>query len=582
MRSGKSILDEAVVGPVMLPAAGAGATCATELGPANAAEMLRTELARWLSADPPGDLAALDLARAVTREVRWVGTHFLDARVLADLAAIRDRLAGRGGMLDAFLECILAKHDGRYWNRTYLFLPVLERLVDGPDAPLDPIGLAALLAADVVRYELCASRRGKQVSDLDRPDGRTLNTRVRQAARFKSANLGAALAADLLAAVAHDPEGGLPEILAALPVPPAPWAADWIEVTVQPVSTVHDEYFFIRALQCHELVYAVAARHIGEAATALADGRPDDAARLVDQATVMVERGQSLFRMVATMRYEAFHAFREFTQGASAIQSEQYKRFEARCWTPAPARLASPAFDSVPAVRAELHDHPESLMAAWLDADRRLPGDPALARVTASMAALEATHRRWKGTHVTVATRMLGEAKGSAGTSGVAYLRSWLDHRLFGEAPALRAEETRERPAPRGQNGHSGPDAGSVPAPRSGSDPRRRGRRGRSVAVAALAPVAHERDRGPGDAHLLDQVPAQRLHDARLAGQPRVDAGRSGDLRRDLPQDPALDVDVVQVGDRCRREVVAELVDGRQHRRDERRTPASPGPAAAR
>ena len=581
MRSGKSTLDEAVVGPVTLPAAGAGATCATELGRANAAEMLRTELGRWLSADPPGDLAALDLARAVTREVRWVGTHSLDGRVLADLAAVRDRLAGRGGMLDAFLECILAKHDGRYWNRTYLFLPVLERLVDGPDAPLDPIGLAALLAADVVRYELCASRRGKQMSALDRPDGRTLNTRVRQAARFKSANLGAALAADLLAAVAHDPEGGLPEILAALPVAPAPWAADWIEVTVQPVSTVHDEYFFIRALQCHEMVYAVAARHIGEAATALADGRPDEAARLVDQATVMVERGQSLFRMVATMRYGAFHAFREFTEGASAIQSEQYKRFEARCWTPAPARLASPAFDSVPAVRAELHDHPESLMAAWLDADRRLPGDPALARVTASMAGLEAAHRRWKGTHVTVATRMLGEATGSAGTSGVAYLRSWLDHRLFGEAPALRAEE--EGQAPEG-NGHGGPDAVSVPVPRTARTPSRRRchRRGRSVAVAAFAPVAHERDRGPGDAHLLDEVPAQRLHDAGLAGQPGVDAGRSGDLRRDLPQDPALDVDVVQVGDRCRREVVAEFVDGRQHRRDERRTPGRRAAAAAR
>ena len=136
---------------------------------------------------------------------------------------------------------------------------------------------------------------------------RTLHTRVRQAARFKSASLGAELAADLLAAVAHDPESGLPEILAALPVAPEPWAAEWLEVTVQPVSTVHDEYFFIRALQCHEIVYGIAAGSITDAATALVDGRPDEAARCIDRATVMVERGQSLFRMVATMRYEAFH-----------------------------------------------------------------------------------------------------------------------------------------------------------------------------------------------------------------------------------------------------------------------------------
>jgi tryptophan 2,3-dioxygenase len=450
MRSGA-----VAVHAVGLPVAGAGARCATELGRADAVERLAAELVRWLAPEPPAHLDGLELARLVTRQVRWVGTHALDPALLADLAAVRARHRGREPILDDFLDCVLAKHDGRYWNRTYLCLPVLERLAMGPDAPLDPVGLAALLAADVVRYELCASRRGKAVSGLDRPDGRTLHTRVRQAARFKSASLGAELAADLLAAVAHDPESGLPEILAALPVAPEPWAAEWLEVTVQPVSTVHDEYFFIRALQCHEIVYGIAAGSVAQAVAALVDGRPDDASRCIDRATVMVERGQSLFRMVATMRYEAFHTFREFTQGASAIQSEQYKRFEARCWTPTADRLSSPAFDSVPAVRAELGHNRGTLMGAWLDADRRRPGDPALARVAASMAALEAAHRRWKTTHVTVATRMLGAARGSGDTSGVPYLRAWMDHPLFGDAPALK-----------GQNGHLGP---GIPAQR-GSD----------------------------------------------------------------------------------------------------------------
>ena len=44
---------------------------------------------------------------------------------------------------------------------------------------------------------------------------------------------------------------------------------------------------------------------------------------------------------------------------------------------------------------------------------------------------LEASHRRWKGTHVTLASRMLGDAQGSGHTSGVGYLKSWVDHRLF-------------------------------------------------------------------------------------------------------------------------------------------------------
>ena len=452
MRSGAGTVADVPGAHVALPAAGSGARCATELARADATEMLAQELRRWLAPVPPNDLRGLDLARLVTREVRWVGTHHLDPGLLAELTAVRKRHAGRDAVLDDFLDCVLAKHDGRYWNRTYLCLPVLERLVEGPGAPLDPVGLAALLAADVVRHELCASRRGRAVSPLDRPDGRTLHTRVRQAARFKSASLGAELAADLLAAVAHDPAAGLPEILAALPVAPDPWAADWLEVTVQPVSTVHDEYFFIRALQCHEVVYGVAARSVADAATALVEGRPGEAVHCVDRATVMVERGQSLFRMVATMRYEAFHTFREFTQGASAIQSEQYKRFEARCWTPTADRLASPAFDSVPTVRSELGANPGTLMGAWLDADRQRPGDPTLARVAAGMAALEAAHRRWKNTHVMVATRMLGDARGSGDTSGVAYLRSWVDHRLFGHAPALK--------------GHAGHAGHAIPAPR--------------------------------------------------------------------------------------------------------------------
>ena len=49
------------------------------------------------------------------------------------LAAIRDRYGGRDPYLDAFLDCLLDKHEGRYWNRTYLSLPVLEVILDEHD-----------------------------------------------------------------------------------------------------------------------------------------------------------------------------------------------------------------------------------------------------------------------------------------------------------------------------------------------------------------------------------------------------------------------------------------------------------------
>jgi hypothetical protein len=105
-------------------------------------------------------------------------------------------------------------------------------------------------------------------------------------------------------------------------------------------------------------------------------------------------------------------------------------------------------------------------MDAWLAADRRRPGDPALARVATSMAALEAAHRRWKGTHLTVATRMLGSARGSGYTSGVPYLQSWVEHRLFGECPAIRAADVPDRTC-----GHHCDGAAEIPVPRTGEEP---------------------------------------------------------------------------------------------------------------
>lgn len=128
------------------------------------------------------------------------------------------------------------------------------------------------------------------------------------------------------------------------------------------------------------------------------------------------------------MRPEAFHGFRDYTQGASAIQSEQYKRFEVLCGLPTPARMNSPAFENVPAVRAEAawQRQPDTLTSAYLqaspDAQRLL--DPALA-------GLEAAHQKWKTAHHSLAARMLGDAHGSGYTAGVPYLRDNLDNRLF-------------------------------------------------------------------------------------------------------------------------------------------------------
>jgi tryptophan 2,3-dioxygenase len=314
---------------------------------------------------------------------------------------------------------------------------VLEVLLDEHD--LMPSGLAALLAADVVRYELCAAHRLKDVSPLGRPEPRTLRTRVRHSLRFMTAHLGSAASTGLASAIAHDPESDFSTVLLHLPTPPLAIAGEWLELTVQPVSTVHDEYFFVRILQAHEMSFTGMNRRMRGAIAALRDQQLSLATSLLEEVVAFMDRNASLFRMVATMRPQAFHTFREFTDGASAIQSEQYKRFEGLCGLPPAARLGSPAFDSVPTVRSEVSDGQDTMTSAYRDACAAGRHPAELATIATLLSTLEGSHRRWKGTHVTLASRMLGDARGSGHTTGVGYLKEWVDHRLFWQLPELGA-----------------------------------------------------------------------------------------------------------------------------------------------
>lgn len=421
-------------------------SCAIQVSRDAAAAFLSSELDHWLDPTvPPDELDGLVLARLVTHEIRWVGKHFLQPDRLERLATVRDRYAGRDPYLDAFLYCLLDKHETRFWNRSYLSLPVLEVVLAEHD--LQPSGVAALLAADIVRYELCAAHRRTEVSPVGRPESRTLRTRVRHSLRFMTAHLGGAASEDLLSAIAHDPESDLPALLLQLPTPPIATAGEWIELSVQPVSTVHDEYFFMRVLQAHEMAFAGMNRRLRDAIAALREGEYDVATRLLEEVVAFMDRNASLFRIVATMRYEAFHTFREFTDGASAIQSEQYKRFEGLCGLPPATRLGSPAFESVPAVRAEVGEGQDTVTDAYLAASADDEGAAEMVKFSRLLRALEDSHRRWKSTHVTLASRMLGEARGSGYTSGVDYLSEWVDHRLFWRLPGIGVTDVSRRSA---------------------------------------------------------------------------------------------------------------------------------------
>jgi tryptophan 2,3-dioxygenase len=252
---------------------------------------------------------------------------------------------------------------------------------------------------------------------------------------------------ELLVAIAREPETDLPALLLQIPSPSFAISGEWLELTVQPVSTVHDEYFFMRVLQAHEMSFAGMNWRLREATAAIRAADFGTATFRLEEVVSFMDRNASLFRLVATMRYEAFHTFREFTDGASAIQSEQYKRFEGLCGLPPAARLRSESFDSVPAVQAEVNGGQDTITDAYRDACATDRHPAELATVAALLRALEDSHRRWKSTHVTLASRMLGDARGSGHTTGVGYLRQWVDHRLFWQLPELEVAAVPPRTA---------------------------------------------------------------------------------------------------------------------------------------
>lgn len=371
---------------------------------------------RWAAGDAPDGLA---LANLISEHIRAVGKHFLSVPILRRLTEIRRQHGAREPFLDAFLDGILDKFEGRYYNRTYLALPLLERICDDPLSGLDPERMSALLMADVVRFETAAAEKATG----DRPDSATSRKRITHALRFlASFEDGNDVGHDLNLAV----------VLETLPTLPATPAGDWFDVTVQPVYVVHDEYFFMRALQAHEMVFTTLAADLRVATASLRDGRIKDAVAVLEHAHKVFARAAMLFRLVATMRPDHFHAFREFTQGASAIQSEQYKRFEIACGTPSIERLHSNAFTNVPAVQADAVAGHDDLSRAYLGARRdRMFTPDEWDVLDAALNKIESSHQRWKATHHSLAARLLGEARGSGDTAGVPYLRKCLDNRLF-------------------------------------------------------------------------------------------------------------------------------------------------------
>jgi tryptophan 2,3-dioxygenase len=121
-----------------------------------------------------------------------------------------------------------------------------------------------------------------------------------------------------------------------------------LQLTLLPVSRVHDECLFIRVLQSYETTFAYAAVELEAAAAAIARGDSTAAVAALGGAAHALSESSPLFSLIATMQPEASLTFRQFTDGASAIQSRNYKLMESACRTPDRERFDSAAYRRCP------------------------------------------------------------------------------------------------------------------------------------------------------------------------------------------------------------------------------------------
>jgi tryptophan 2,3-dioxygenase len=388
-------------------------------------------IANWLSSRNADDFPY----DKVVTEFHRVGKHLVPTDLLEALAGVRAALPEVHGsvksvrLLDRFLDAALAKWDGRYANPTYLGLNLLPLpAVDDDSHDVTAAErrydrLFVQLIADASRFEIAAADGATEFLPQMRPDARTTAKRCRLALQIAgpaARRLGLSVGADV-----DDPIAGARRLWANLAADLSPAERRTLQLTMLPVSLIHDEYQFIRVLQSYEATFAVIAGQLQAAVRALGDGEADLARQCILVAGRALREAAPLWSLVATMRVEAFQTFREFTEGASAIQSRNYKLVESLCRRPDAARLDSAAYRSVPEVRRRMLAGQVTLVEAFQaarTAGRFSSGE--VDELEQAMRQFAATLLRWRRTHYRIAVRFLGERTGTGYTEGAPYLKA--------------------------------------------------------------------------------------------------------------------------------------------------------------
>jgi len=364
-----------------------------------------------------------------------VGKHFVQTGLLDKLAHIRSKVAFFEGsendvrQLKCFLDTALDKHDGRYDYTSYLALSTLDLPEDRPVDDVLPTAqrqndrLIVQLICDILNFELDVNDVQSTLFPRLRPDKATTQRRfvaalkvIRPALQRLDLAVAEPITEPAYTVTAR-------AICTAVEDQMSAREKRVLQLSMLPVYVAHDEYMFLRVLQSFEVTFFWITVYLRAALSAFPSSLPQ-ATQHIQASDKMLGEILKLFALLCMMQREAFQEFRVYTEGASAIQSRNYKTIESLCRQPDASRLDSIAYTSVPEVRARLEGDQQNLDNAYAWA--RDSGSFEACDVAAATEAMQdfaTTLQHWKQTHYGLACKMLGEATGTGYTKGTPYLK---------------------------------------------------------------------------------------------------------------------------------------------------------------
>jgi len=212
-----------------------------------------------------------------------------------------------------------------------------------------------------------------------------------------------------------------------------------LDVSMLPVYVVHDEHLFIRILQALDMTF-VSVANLLKCALQAFEHELHRTAEFIRAANGILQEGLRHFHTLSTMQKESFSTFREFTTGASAIQSVNYKLMESLCRNPDKERLESLAYTSVPALQQVLRAGSVSLDDQLAALRRKDGSDPTIVQaIETAILGLAKTMTRWRHSHYGIAKKYLGQGTGTGYTEGAPYLKMVKDLPVFTSISASAA-----------------------------------------------------------------------------------------------------------------------------------------------